>query len=301
MELRHIRVFVALAEELHFGRTAQRLHLTQPAVSGQLQQLEAALGVQLIHRGARQVSLTEVGVAFLRDARRMLDQARAAQAGVERFQAGRADRLRVGYLADAMPARLPVLLRSVAREHPATELVLRTGEPHTLLDEVRNDVLDVALVALPAPVAGLRVTSVGFDPAVAAVASNLDRDDVAPLALLAEQRLLALPRRRNPAFYDSLVAALLTAGLPGPLTETGATSVESLLIEVACGAGHALVPESAIVRLQVAGVSFRRISDAPGAGCRIAAVSAAQGAGAPLASLLARLPTAVRELSLQAA
>jgi len=68
VELRHLRVFVTLAEELHFGRAAARLHLTQPSVSGQLRQLETDLGVQLIRRNARQVSLTDAGTAFLRDA-----------------------------------------------------------------------------------------------------------------------------------------------------------------------------------------------------------------------------------------
>ena len=239
MELRHIRVFIALAEELHFGRTALRLHLTQPAVSGQLQQLEAALGVQLVRRSARQVSLTDVGVAFLRDARRMLEQAEAATAGVKRFAQGRTGSLRIGYLADAMPARLPRAVRNVASEFPGTDVVLRRGDPDRLLDALREDLLDVAVVSLPASVSGLRVTPIGFERAVAAVPSNLDRDDVTPLALIARHRLLVLPRRCNPAFHDSLVAALLAGGLAGPLVEATTESVQSLLIEVACGAGCA--------------------------------------------------------------
>src|SRR5271168_207231 len=129
VELRHLRVFVALAEELHFGRTAVRLHLTQPSVSGQLQQLEAHLGVQLIRRSARQVSLTDAGAAFLKDARRVLEQADTAIGGVRRFQDGRRASLRVGYLPDAVPERLPVALRHTAQEVPRTRVLLSSGSP----------------------------------------------------------------------------------------------------------------------------------------------------------------------------
>jgi DNA-binding transcriptional LysR family regulator len=273
VELRHLRVFVTLAEELHFGRTALRLHLTQPAVSGQLRQLEDALGVQLIRRTARQVSLTDVGVGFLRDARRVLEQADAATGGVRRFRDGLRASLRVGYLSDAIPPRLPVSLRRTAHDFPGTRVLLSTGDPQKLLDDLRDDLLDVAVISLPAPVSGLRVLPVGFERAVAAVAFDLDRDDVSPLELLAGRPLLTLPRRRNPAFYDALIAALQSAGLPGSLVEVEATSVEPLLMEVACDTGCALVPESVTSRVRIPGVTFRRLADAAAVGCRMAVVT----------------------------
>jgi DNA-binding transcriptional LysR family regulator len=273
VELRHLRVFVTLAEELHFGRTAVRLHLTQPSVSGQLRQLEDALGVRLVRRHARQVSLTDVGVAFLRDARRVLDQADAAVSGVRRFQDGLDASLRVGYLYDAIPERLPVALRRTAHDFPQTRILLTTGDPYKLLDDLRDDLLDVAVISLPAPVAGLRVTPVGFERAVAAVSSNLDREDASPFELLAQRTMLTLPRRQNPAFYDALIAGLRSVGLPGALTEIEAVSVESVLMEVACNAGSALVPESATLRLRTPGVAFRRLAGDPAVGCRMAAVT----------------------------
>jgi DNA-binding transcriptional LysR family regulator len=272
VELRHLRVFVTLAEELHFGRTALRLHLTQPAVSGQLRQLEDALGVQLIRRNARRVSLTDVGAGFLRDARRVLDQADAAAGGVQRFQAGFRTSLRVGYLSDAIPPRLAVSMRRTAHDFPGTRVVLSTGDPQKLLDDLRDDLLDVAVISLPAPVSGLRVLPVGFEHAVAAVSFDLDRDDASPLELLARSTLLTLPRRRNPAFYDGLIAALQSTGLPGSLVEVEATSVEPLLMEVACGAGCALVPESVASRLRTPGVTFRRLAHETAVGCSMAAV-----------------------------
>jgi DNA-binding transcriptional LysR family regulator len=166
VELRHLRVFVTLAEELHFGRTALALHLTQSSVSGQLRHLEDELGVQLIRRNARQVSLTEVGEVFRASAQRVLDQADAAVRGVQRFQDGLDATLRVGYLRDAIPERFPVALRRTTHEFPQARILLETGDPAKLLDDLRNDLLDVAVISLPAPVSGLRVVPLGFERAI---------------------------------------------------------------------------------------------------------------------------------------
>jgi DNA-binding transcriptional LysR family regulator len=201
----------------------------------------------------------------------------------------------------AVYGRLPLALRSVTQGFPGTQVVLTTGDPHKLLEDVRDDLLDVAVVSLPAPVSGLRVIQVGFERAVAAVPSNLDRDQATPLELIAAHKLLTLPRRRNPAFYDSLVAALLAAGISRSLVESGAVSLESLLIEVAGGAGCAIVPESTMTRLRTPGVTFRRISDAPSAGCRIAAVTSSAAWTPHVAALIMQLSSGVPERSLIAA
>jgi DNA-binding transcriptional LysR family regulator len=293
MELRHVRVFVTLAEELHFGRTAARLHLTQSSISGQLRQLEDQLGVQLVHRNARAVSLTEVGTAFLRDARRLLAQADAAAGGVQRFRDG-TDSVRVGYLHDAIPKRLPLALRRLSHEFPATRILLNTGSPQELLEDLRDDLLDLAIISLPAPVSGLHVTPLGFEHAVAAVPASLDRDDVSPLELLAQRPMLTLSRRRNPAFYDAIVAGLQSVGLPGSLVEIDATSVEPLLMEAACGAGCALLPESVMLRQRPIGVSFRRIMSPTPVGCPMAAVALDAQWDHRLSTLIADLSQPVR-------
>ncbi len=301
MELRHLRAFVTLADELHFGRTAIRLHLTQSAVSGQLRQLEDNLGVQLIRRSARQVSLTDAGAVFLPDAQRVLDQVDAAAGGLQRFQTGVRTSLRIGYLHDAIPARLPLALRRAAHGLPRTRVVLSTGDPLKLLDDLRADLFDVAIVSLPAPVNGLRVIPIGFEHAIAAVASNLDRDDASPLELLAQRTLLTLPRRHNPAFYDALIAALQTAGIPGSLVESDVTSAEALLMEVACDAGCALVPESVMLRLNTPGVTFRRLLTEVPVGCRMAAVTSEAVLDPKLGAFVNTLCQPCRERDLAAA
>src|SRR3954463_14289863 len=103
MELRHLRYFVAVAEELHFRRAAERLHVAQPAVSEQVRKLEAELGVRLFDRNHRSVSLTDAGNAMLDEARRVLVQAEAAQLAARQADGRAIGRLRVGYLPDALP------------------------------------------------------------------------------------------------------------------------------------------------------------------------------------------------------
>src|SRR3954452_19599793 len=118
MELRHLRYFVAVAEELHFRRAAERLHVAQPAVSEQIRKLEQELGVQLLNRTHRSVSLTEAGSAMLDEARRVLRQAEVAQEGARPAARRTGYRVRVGSMVDAFPQPLSRALGRVAKSLP---------------------------------------------------------------------------------------------------------------------------------------------------------------------------------------
>src|SRR5918994_6595407 len=104
MELRHLRYFVAVAEELHFSRAAERLHVAQPAVSEQVRKLEVELGVRLLNRTKRTVSLTDAGAALLAEARRVLQQVEVARLATQQVRDRTASRLRVGYTPASLPA-----------------------------------------------------------------------------------------------------------------------------------------------------------------------------------------------------
>src|SRR4051794_25296089 len=156
MELRHLRYFVAVAEELHFRRAAERLHIAQPAVSEQVRKLEAELGVKLLERDHRSVALTDAGAAMLVESRRVLSQADVASRAAREAHERTVGRLEIGYLPDALPVMLPRLLRRFTAFAPGAALALRTGTTRGLLEDVRERRIDVAVVCLPAPVTGLR-------------------------------------------------------------------------------------------------------------------------------------------------
>jgi DNA-binding transcriptional LysR family regulator len=168
MELRHLRYFVAVAEELHFSRAAERLHVAQPAVSEQVRKLEEELGVRLLNRTKRTVSLTDAGAALLAEARRVLQQVEVARLAIQQVRDRTASRLRIGYTPASLPASVPKALQHVAASMSGLETILEPGFGLELIAAVRDGRLDAAVVPLPAPTAGLRTTHLGRERAVAA-------------------------------------------------------------------------------------------------------------------------------------
>jgi DNA-binding transcriptional LysR family regulator len=301
MELRHLRVFVAVADELHFGRAADRLHLTQPAVSGHIRHLEGELGVRLLERSARHVSLTDAGVPFLQDARRIVSRADAAATSVRAWRQGNRPRLRIGYVDDGFPQALPIALRRMASTAGAPQVQLTCSDPEDLVAQVRDDGLDAAVVPLPAQARGLRVEPFAREHAAVAVSVGMldGRDEEIPLEIVAQSILLARPRRANPAFHDAVLAAFRTANIPSPVLEVDGVSVEHLLLQVAAGAGMAVVPRSVADRFRTPGVGVRRLSHSSPIGYKLATVCREGAAPAGLELFFAALkrPTTPRPSS----
>jgi DNA-binding transcriptional LysR family regulator len=258
MELRHLKYFVAVAEELHFRRAAERLHVAQPAVSEQIRKLEAELGVRLLDRDQRSVSLTAAGAAMLDEARRVLRQADEAQRVARQADARMVGRLRLGYLPDAVPRSLPRLLRRFAGVAPGIEVTLETGAAHRLLEDVRRQRIELALICLPAPLAGLRAVTLGYERAVVAVPDGHPCAGEAEIALsgLANTRFVQLARAINPAFYDGVLGACRASGIAPVLVEIPEPAVDRVLLAVACGAGVAVLPAAVEARFTAPGVRF---------------------------------------------
>jgi DNA-binding transcriptional LysR family regulator len=273
MELRHLRYFVAVAEELHFRRAAERLHVAQPAVSEQIRKLEAELGVLLLNRTHRSVSLTDAGGAMLEEARRVLRQAEIAQHVARETQHRGQHRLRVGTLPDAFPPALSRALARAARTTPI-DLVLETGSTTPLVEDVRAGRLDLAVVCLPAAVRGLRATPFAREETVAALPTlhRLATSDTVTVDHLADASLLTLPRSVNPAFHDGLVAALRQTSFASSLQQTSEARPEQALLAVAIGHGIALLPASVAERYSMPGVTFRPLAE-PMPVCEVALVS----------------------------
>jgi DNA-binding transcriptional LysR family regulator len=258
VELRRLRYFVAVAEELHFRRAAARLHLAQPALSQQVRKLELELGVDLLHRNKRSVALTQAGAIFLEEARRVLRYADEAARTARDAGNGAAGRLRVGHLADAVPAALPRAIASFAKRHPAVEVCPETVLSRRAIEDVRAGRLDIAVIGLPAPTSDLRVVRAGTEGTIAALSGRHPLSGLAsiPLELLADERLVVLPRVVNPAFYDGVVAACRDDGFSPTLVETAEPKVENALLTIAAGGGIAVLPTSAGERHRTDGIVF---------------------------------------------
>jgi DNA-binding transcriptional LysR family regulator len=296
MELRHLRYFVAVAEELHFRRAAERLHVAQPAVSEQVRKLEQELGVRLFDRNQRRVELTDAGAAMLTEARHVLRQADVAQQAARSAQDRTLMRLRIGYVADALPASVPRALRNLSSATPAVHTSLETGPAMALLDAVRDERLDAAIVCLPAPTRGLRALRLGTEGAVAALPAGDPRAvrDSIDLEQMAPERVVVLPRPSNPAFYDAVVATCRQAGIAPTLVELGESHVEHALLAVSSGAGMALLPASVAERYTAPGIRFVAV-DTPQPLCVTAVVTRAEATDhSPTAAFLRALARASR-------
>jgi DNA-binding transcriptional LysR family regulator len=293
MDLRRLRYFVAVAEELHFRRAAQRLHLAQPALSQQVRKLEVEVGAELFHRTQRGVALTAAGEVFLRESRRLLRQAEEASAAARDASTGAGGRLRLGQVADTVPAVLPRALAAFASRYPAVTVVPEIAPMRSVVEDVRTGRLDLAVVGLPAPVEGLDVVPIGVERIVAAVPDRhllSGRPSIA-VAALGQTPLVLLPRPTNPAFYDAAVGAVRAAGIAPPLLDGAATSVEHALMLVASGVALALLPSSVADRYRTVGVSFRPL-DPPAPATEIALVTRPD----PVETAIAAFVRVIREL-----
>jgi DNA-binding transcriptional LysR family regulator len=258
VELRHLKYFVAVAEELHFRRAAERLYVAQPAVSEQVRKLEEELGVRLFDRTHRSVSLTEAGAALLEEARRVLQQAEIARMAARNAAHGTTDRLRLGHLPDLLPSSVAHAMRMLGAGGARVEIRLETGPALRLIGELRAHHLDAVIVGLPVPMNGLRVMRLGGEHAVAALPSEHPHASSRSVSLhyLAPERVIVLPRDSNPAFHSAIVAMCLDAGLSPEFVEVGEARTDHALLAVASGAGMALLVESAAERHAVPGVRF---------------------------------------------
>jgi DNA-binding transcriptional LysR family regulator len=256
VELRHLRYFVAVAEELHFRRAAERLHVAQPAVSEQIRKLEAELGVRLFDRTQRNVALTDAGAALLTQAYRVLRQAEAAQVAA-RCASDRPG-LRIGYVPTALPASIPRALRRLVAAMPNLHTTIEPGCGLQLVDAVRAGELDAAVVSLPIPTAGVRVTPLGEQRAVAVFPVDHEHAVKPHVALerIAPERLVVLPRDADRPLYDAVLAACSAAGISPTLIEMPDGHVDRMLLAVASGAGMAMLPECVAERYANAGVRF---------------------------------------------
>jgi DNA-binding transcriptional LysR family regulator len=264
VELRQLRYFVAVAEELHFRRAAERLHISQPPLSQQIRALEDELGFGLLVRTRRRVELTPAGAAFLRDARTILTELEGAVAGARRIDAGQTGRLRISFVGSALLSIVPGTVERFRAARPGVELELRERATVDQLRAVRAGVADVGLVRPPIEDDGeLRVQTVLRERTVAALPAGhaLAGLGRVPLRRLAAEPLVLFPRDQAPGFHDLLIDSLAGAGV-APRVIQYAPEMLTIIGLVAAGTGVSLVPAS-VSHLALEGVAYRPVPGAP--------------------------------------
>ncbi len=260
MELRHLRYFVAVAEELHFGRAAARLHLAQPALSQQVKQLEKELNVLLLNRTKRKVSLTEPGRAFLGDAHRILEAADRAIETARRAASGEEGTLRVGYVDLATWLAFPSIVRTFRQRSPAVHVSLVELHHEPQRDALLRGDLDLGFLSLTARDHGLEGIRVGLDPLVVALPADHRRATgrTIRLADLAEEDWVLFPVDLRTVYLELVLGSCSQAGfVPRVVQEAG--QLQALAGLVAAGAGVTLLPRSMALAPR-AGIAYRRLS-----------------------------------------
>jgi DNA-binding transcriptional LysR family regulator len=261
MELRHLRSFVAVAEELHFGRAAERLHIAQSPLSQQIQRLERQVGVALFDRNRRKVELTEAGQAMLGHAREALTQADLGANAARGAAAGQAGTLRIGFLASAALELLATIVPPWRAVAPAASLEFVEGSSGEHIAGVRERRLDVAFVRPTQPGDDLVVEEMWREPVVAVVpaGSPLARRKSLRLKDLDGQPFVLFPRASAPDFHDNLVDACRRAGFV-PEVAHECSAMPTVVGVVAAGLGVSLVPQS-ISRIALETVAYRPLAD----------------------------------------
>ncbi|MFG2714172.1 LysR substrate-binding domain-containing protein [Streptomyces goshikiensis] len=258
MELRQVRYFAAVAEELHFGRAADRLHIGQPTVSQQIRRLERELGSQLFDRTTRTVTLTHAGRVFLSHARALLDAERAASEAMTGLRGERDVTLRLG-TSTGLGGRLEKMLSALAGRAPALLVELVSVPLATRLRHVRDGELDAAFVRGADPVPGLEVLPLWEEELVAALPARhpLAADTEVAAADLAGLPLRIAAHEENPPLVAAVTGACQAAGfepIPGPAF----TNDQDTLAAIAAGRPAWTVYYAAQAAIQPApGVAFR--------------------------------------------
>ncbi|MCM0621206.1 LysR family transcriptional regulator [Nocardioides bruguierae] len=257
MELRHLRYFVAVAEECHFGRAAERLHMAQPPLSQQIKQLEAELGVQLLERTSRRVELTPAGQRYLERARDVLARVEAANDEAALVAGGMVGRVSIGFTGSATYELLPAISRALQARLPGVEADLR-GElltPRQVSGMLAHE-LDLGVLRPPVGDPAIEVHPLRRERLVVVLPEThrLAGHGAVDLAALADDPFVTYPSHQRSVVHDAVLAACQDAGFTPHGTEVAETS--TLVSFVAAGLGVALVPES-VQHLRITGATYR--------------------------------------------
>ena len=262
MELRHLRYFVAVAEELHFGKAAVKLHIAQPPLSQQIRQLETELGFELFYRTKRQVRLTEAGEVFLIEVKKIFDQLEEAVDRGRRISRGEKGELAIGFVSSAAYSVIPTILKTFCTLVPAVNLQLKELTTKEQLQWLEAEKLDIAFVRPPVEELAFNSEIILWETLVLALPTNhfLGERDHISCSSLAEEPFILFPRNLAPELYDRIIFLCQQAHF-SPHVVQEAMKLQTIISLVAAEIGVAIVPES-MQNLQRTGVVYKPLCEA---------------------------------------
>jgi len=261
IDLRQLRYFLAVSEELNFGRAALRLHISQPPLSRQISQLEEQLGVALFQRGTTGVALTEAGAAFLPEVRRTLAQVEKAIAAARAARGAEGGQFVVGYTTVFDRSAIPDVFDRLRQRFPDWQVVTRGKHSISLVRDLRNGSMDAAFIGLHTNAQGLKVETILEEPLVVALPAShrLARKRRLSFDDLGSEPMFWFERRLNPGFHDYCQAFFEQIGFkPNIIPEPPDHHI--LLGLIAEGQGIALIPAS-LRKVKRHGVVFRALKE----------------------------------------
>jgi DNA-binding transcriptional LysR family regulator len=260
MELRHLRYFLAVAEELHFGKAAEKLHIAQPPLSQQIRQLEIELGFQLFYRTKRSVRLTEAGEIFLEETQKIFKQLEEAIEKGKQTSRGERGQIAIGFVSSAVYKIIPPILRTFRTSVPGVNLELHELTSDRQIEWLREGRLDIGFVRPPFQEEEFQIAATFQESLIVALPEShplADRASI-PLSLLAQESFIIFPRSVAPELFDRIISLCQQAFSPKIAQE--AIQMQTIVSLVAAEMGVAIVPAS-IENLQRTGVVYKPLKE----------------------------------------
>lgn len=263
MELRHLRYFAVLADELHFSRAADRLHIAQPGLSRQIRQLEEEIGVRLFDRNNRRVALTEAGIYLQKSTRRLLADIDATVVRARQIGEGLSGQLRIGYIGSAMQRTIPDLLLRVKELHPDVRFSLREMDNPEQLEALLQGEIDLGFVRVEEVTPPLRMRAVHRDTFSLVLPENhpVSADNFTGLKQFREEPFILFEPTYSPSYYDKVLELFAAAGFT-PDASHSTVNASSIYRLVANGMGLSVVP-TVLAEGYDMGVKFIELTEVP--------------------------------------
>ena len=261
MEIRQLRYFEAVARTLNFSRAAERLHIAQPPLSRQIQQLEEELGVLLLDRSSRPIRLTNAGSFFYDQAVQILARLKEVEVATRRIGAGGSLWMGIGFVPSALYGYLPAVVRQFCQEHEHIEVSLLELTSVQQAEALNSGRIEVGIGRLAISDPRLENSLLSEEPLIAAVPAHgpLGRETLIPLSRLVEETLITFPATPRPSFADQVLKQFNVRGHePRRIYETN--GLQTALGLVAAGMGVTIVPET-VRRLQREDVAYCALAD----------------------------------------